>query len=263
MSCEIACEQWTQTHVDILKEWKAKCFVYLWLHDKSSYYYTCLENYLSYPIIIFSSISSATLLSSTNNIARYCVASLSLIVGIMTSILRQLRPGELLNIHLASTRRYHALIRQIDACLSLSPSMRPSPDAFIDKIGTEIDNLLANQVDPPERVILEFEKRYGSLDCMLYGEDIIELVQTEITNNKMFDKFKLEVYNRSSMENSFPNTAILLEHSRFQDPPSLRSSEDRRFYSIDSLDVLRVPDRRSMQSQLETIHSNISDTSKL
>ena len=180
---------WTQKHVDILREWKAKCFVYLWLHDKSTYYYTCLQNYLSYPVIIFSSVASFTLLSSTNIVARYVMGSLSLCSSIFTSILRHLKPGELLQKHMYFTRKYHSLIRTIDAILSLDPPMRPTPDIFIDKIGNEIDMILANQVDAPIAVIREFENKYGSLACILYGDDIIELIRSELATNKMFNKY--------------------------------------------------------------------------
>lgn len=186
---------WTKKHIDILKEWKAKCFVYLWLHDKSSYYYTCLQNYLSYPVIIFSSIASATLLSSTNIIARYCVGTLSLCSGILTSILRHLKPGELLQTHIYFTRKYHALIRNIDVCLSTTYVNRPNPDAFIEKIGSEIDVMLANQIDPPICVIRQFENKYGSLACILYGDDIIELIRAEIATNKMFHRYSVTIRN--------------------------------------------------------------------
>lgn len=260
---------WTKKHIDILKEWKARCFVYLWLHDKSSYYYTCVQNYLSYPVIIFSSIASATLLSSTNDIARYCVGGLSLISGILTGVMQHLKPGELLQAHMYSTRKYHALIRNIDACLSIAPSMRPIPDMFIEKIGAEIDVMLANQIDPPTPVITEFENKYGSLACILYGEDIIELISTEIATSKMFTKFKRHSTLQDDMLDTNTtyyisdrrNGSIDIRHLNSIDiqPPIRRFSNDSR----PSIEIRQSPDIKDTilfdtksDQQLEKITSN-------
>lgn len=181
---------WTEAHEEILKEWKAKCFVHLWLQDTSAYYYSKLYNYLSYPVIILSSISSAALFSTDNQIIKYFVGVMSLISGILTAVTRQMQPGELHQQHAMTTRRYSNLIRSIDLCLSLTVSMRPPAGNFVDKIGAEIDNLASNQVDPPIRVLKNFERKYGTIDRMLYGEDIIELMKIELQANKMFRKIK-------------------------------------------------------------------------
>lgn len=182
--------EWTEAHEDILKEWKAKCFVNLWLQEKSAYYYVRLYNLLSYPVIILTSISSAALFSSNNQVLKYIAGSMTLASGVLTAITRQLKPGELYQQHALTTRRYTNLLRSIDICLSLTISMRPSPAHFLDKIGLEIDNMASNQLDPPISVIQLFEKNYGPLDKMLYGEDIVELLKIELQANKMFRKVK-------------------------------------------------------------------------
>lgn len=181
---------WTQKHIDILKEWKAKVFVYLWLHDKSCYYYTCLQNWLSYPIIVISTIASATILSSDNVIARYSVGSLMLLSAMLTTISRQIRPGEMQQQHAILTRKYHHIINSIDACLSLTAAMRPPADVFIERIGTDIDAMYSMQIEPPQIIINKFERCYGPLDSMLYGNDIIELVKADIITNRLFSNIK-------------------------------------------------------------------------
>lgn len=182
--------EWTEAHEDILKEWKAKCFVNLWLQEKSSYYYVRLYNFLTYPIIFLTSTSSAALFSSNNLVLKYIAGVMTLTSGMLTAITRQLKPGELYQQHALTTRRYMNLLRNIDICLSLTIPMRLSPAHFIDKIGLEIDNLASNQLDPPISVIRRFEKKYGPLDKMLYGEDIVELLKIELHANKMFRKVK-------------------------------------------------------------------------
>lgn len=182
--------EWTEAHEDILKEWKAKCFVNLWLQDKSAYYYVRLYNFLSYPVIMLSSVSSAALFSSDNHTLKYIAGVMTLCSGVLTAVTRQLKPGEMYQQHALTTRRYNNLLRNIDICLSLTVTMRPSPAHFLDKIGLEIENLASNQLDPPLNVIRLFEHKYGPLDKMLYGEDIVELLRIELHANKMFRKVK-------------------------------------------------------------------------
>lgn len=192
--------QWTKEHVDILKEWKAKCFVNLWLQDASAYHYASINNWLSYPIIVISTASSATLFATDNVIVKYAVGILSLMSGIFASITRQMKPGEMHQQHTLTMRRYDSLIRHIDTCLSLTMDMRPHPTVFIEKIGVEIDNLMEAQLNPPARVLKSFERVYGPLDRMLYGEDIVELMRRDMQTSKMFRR----IQRNTALDSSVP-----------------------------------------------------------
>lgn len=183
-------QKWSSKHEEILKEWKAKCFVNFWLQDASSYYFAKMYNWLSYPVIIISSVSSAALFANETLYMKYAVGVLALISGILTAIARQMKPGETHQQHVLTTRRYHNLIRHIDTCLSLTQSMRPHPTIFIEKIGVEIDNLMDGQLDPPSNIIKDFEQEYGPIDRMLYGEDIVELMKMEMQTSKMFRRIR-------------------------------------------------------------------------
>jgi hypothetical protein len=202
--------QWTKEHENILKEWKAKAFAYLWLQTQSCYFYIKIYNWLAYIVIILSSFASATMLSLTDSstnvdctcnytafgvpiiIVQYVIGSFSLLSAILTSVIRQLKPGEMYQHHASTSKRYHNLIRSIDACLSLTPVLRPEPSHFIEKAGIELENLADNQIEPPLGIIKKFEKIYGPLDKILYGEDIIELwklgYQTEKAHRKIMKK---------------------------------------------------------------------------
>lgn len=181
---------WSEIHENILKEWKAKCFVNLWLQDASAYYYSKVYNWLSFPVIIISSVSSAALFSSENQIAKYFIGGMAMVAGILTSISRQTKPGELYQQHMLITRRYHNLIRSIDTCLSLPNSMRTEPMIFIEKIGSEIDILMDTQLDAPHHVIQSFERIYGPIERLLYGQDIVELLKLEIQTSTLFQTMK-------------------------------------------------------------------------
>jgi hypothetical protein len=188
-------DSWQPQHDKILVLWKSKAFVNLWLQNRSTYYYLYVYNFLSYLIIIISSVSSATLFSDPNlfggkRCINYIVGSLSIFSAICISILRQMKPAELHNIHAITTKKYHNIIRTIDACLSLPVRIRPPSIAFIEKIGRELENIESSQNEAPRHIIRRFEKAYGPIDRLLYGEDVLQLLQMEYKTKKMFNKLE-------------------------------------------------------------------------
>ena len=194
---------WTIAHENILKEWKAKAFAYLWLQLNSCYFYIRIYNWLAYSVIVLSSFASATMFSLNSQedchtpffginivIIQYVIGSISLLSAILTGLIRQLKPGEMYQQHASTAKKYHSLIRSIDACLSLTSNLRPDPVTFIEKAGIELDNLANNQIEPPLTVIRRFEKEYGTLEKILYGEDIVELWKLRYNTSKMERKMK-------------------------------------------------------------------------
>lgn len=179
---------WEATHESILKEWKAKCFVQMWLQIKSGYFYSKLHDILSYPIIILSSVCGATLFTTSIPAVKYLMGAFSITSGVLTAITRQVRPGELYQQYSQTAKRYQMLIRRIQTCLELPPEMRPPVEVFIDKIGTEIDALSATQLYPPSIILRMFERTYGYLDQLLFGEDIIELLSKDLKNRRLVKK---------------------------------------------------------------------------
>jgi hypothetical protein len=184
--------KWTKEHEDILRQWKARCFVSLWLQLASGYYYNKLYNWLSYPVIIMSSLSSAALFSSDDSIMKFLLGIITMSCGILTSVTRQLKPGELYQDHASISKRYLNLIRNIDMCLSTTLEMRPDPQVFLEKIGQEIDTLETTQLDPPLLIVRRFEKKYGPIHRVLYGDDIVELMKIEMEASTLYQKMRSE-----------------------------------------------------------------------
>ena len=196
--------EWTREHEEILKEWKAKAFAYLWLQNNSCYHYLRIQNWLAYTVIVLSSVSSATMFSVTPNtdgssnvigvipiyVIQYIIGSLSLLSAILTGVIRQLKPGEMYQQHASTAKKYHNLIRSIDACLSLTRILRPNPALFIERAGAELDTLANTQLEPPLFVIRRFESVYGPLERVLYGEDVVELWKLTYATNKLEQKMR-------------------------------------------------------------------------
>lgn len=180
--------RWTREYEKILKEWKARLFVSMWLQTSSSYFFMWINDILTYPVIVVSSVSSATLFSSSNNVARLIIAIFSIISVIITSMLIELRPGERQEQYMSTSRKYTTLIRNIDYCLAIPPHMREDPELFIDKVNIEMDNIIDQEDIAPIMVIRKFEKKFGNLDKLLYGEEIVDLIMEDIKTMKIANK---------------------------------------------------------------------------
>ena len=60
---------WTTEYEVILKDWKAKLFVNMWLNLKTGYYYKRINDCLTYPVIAISSFCSATIFASNFDVS--------------------------------------------------------------------------------------------------------------------------------------------------------------------------------------------------
>jgi hypothetical protein len=167
---------WNPDYEKILKDWKAQAFINMWLHSNSSYYYVKINDRLTYPVIIFSAVSGATLFATDNNISRLIIAILSLITVIISGLLIEVSPGQKSEQYMDIARRYTTLIRNIDYYLAIPIHMRENPIKFIKNINMEFDNIADIENIIPKNIINKFEKKYGNL----YGDEIIELLYEDI-----------------------------------------------------------------------------------
>lgn len=263
----LAISKWTQEHENILKEWKAKAFANLWLQTQSCYYYVHIYNWLAYLVIILSSFASATMFSlnpspddnckstfgASIDVIQYVVGTVSLLSAILTAIIRQLKPGEMYQQHATTAKRYHNIIRSIDACLSLAVEMRPDSISFIEKVGIELDNLANNQVDAPLRVIKKFEHTYGPLERILYGEDVVELWKIGYNTQKMekklkkFAPFTTDYRKRNSI--SLDGTVLAQQTTTLQSPASaIQRTLDGRFMPLIPPMFQRVSEQKDQRT---------------
>lgn len=178
-------------HEELLNKWKYKLFVQLWLQENSMHFYAQLNNWITYPIIVISSISSATLFSTNSVPIKYTVACMSLVTGILTAISRQMRPAELYQQHASATLRYMSLLRMIDTYLSLPQNLREEhPTVFMKRIETDIATLMETQINAPPIIKQKFEKKFGSIDRLVYGEEIMALLKQSLTVKRGIEKEK-------------------------------------------------------------------------
>ena len=173
-------QSWSTEHEKILKTYRARSFVNMWMQLRSGYYFIRLNDFLTYPIIFISSVSSAALFISNNNVIRLIIAILSTINVIITGLLIESSPGQKKEQHMACMKQYLSLIRTIDFCLNIPRNMRAPPITFLDRVNSQMDSIEYSEYVIPKHVVRNFEKKFGSLDKMFYGEEIANLIVEDI-----------------------------------------------------------------------------------
>ena len=175
---------WTNAYEKIVVEWRAKSFVNMWLQLKSGYYYERINDVLTYPMIILSSVSGATIFVSDNEYLRLVTACLSLITIIITGMLVEVRPGQKAESHYACMRAYTSLIRNMDYCISLPIELRPEPISYIDKVNNEMTHIADQDVIIPRNILTHFNKKFGDIDRIMYGSEIVDLLAEDLKHTK-------------------------------------------------------------------------------
>jgi len=187
-------DAWSEAHERILQDWKITAFIDMWLQQKSADFYRNTENMITFPVILLSSASGATLLSTTTYWTKYVVSFANVLVGLLIAFSKQMRCNELYQEHSSTGGRYEALIRAIDTCLDLPRHMRPNPDVLIEKLGCELDALSSSHLTHPYYVIKSFEKKYGPIHQLMFGEDIIQLLKKDVKTQKMVKNIKSKIF---------------------------------------------------------------------
>jgi hypothetical protein len=194
---------WLRTHSQLLKTWKGQAFVHLWTQAATMYVYRRIYTFLSFPILIFSSISG-TIVYATSPWIKYTISALSILTAILASLQRQIRPSERAQEHLAIVQKYTVLIRGINMTLNLPESERPDPSTFIHQIKLELDTLASNQPDPLDFVIQWFNRRFNvSFEKALYGDSLQEIIHKDM----MISYAEKETNDRTARAPRDPNSS--------------------------------------------------------
>jgi hypothetical protein len=202
-------DAWSGEHLALLTRWKSQAFVHMYLQDKSHYYYRMIYNFLTFPVILLSAVSSTTLFTSDSTAIKIFVAVVSITCACLAALQRQIRPAEFAAQHGNAAHRYQILIHRIEACMNMMPAMRPEVRKFVDKVHNEFQVLLGTQNDPPKYVIANFEKQYGRVEGILYGDEIADMITQSLRAQASYRRMEKELAGGSA---SRASAASLHQH---------------------------------------------------
>jgi hypothetical protein len=161
---------WDTNHEYLLHMWSEKAAGYRWLHMRSNEYFVRMNNMLSYPIIILSSMlgMGSFIINSAhpNNreiIVGYGIATLNLFVATLSSVQRFNKYAEKAEQHLNNTVLYSKLYRDIHMELSLERKDRKNATMFTNTMKDQYDKIINNNIIIPVHIITKFNHTFTKI----------------------------------------------------------------------------------------------------
>lgn len=171
---EIALEKagrWNENHDNLLQNWRKQASINLWLQLASNYYYTRLNDYLSYPAIIVSAATSIGVFGIDDNLGgKLAISVMALVTGILTAINKHCRAAEKGQEFALRAKDYYTFIREIDFILSTSRDERGDLGETLERVKNTYDRIVDMQLEPPIHVIRDYEKKFRPLENSLFSD---------------------------------------------------------------------------------------------
>jgi hypothetical protein len=157
---------WTQSLETLVAEWADKASCYRWMHDKSAARYGSSNLWLTFPVILLSTITGTAsfgingLLPDNSTSAKYAGAAIgivSLVTALIQTISNTLRYAQQSEGHRVAGIAWGKFQRFISIELSLHPDERMEAVNFLKMARIELDRLIEQSPAIPESVIRLFE----------------------------------------------------------------------------------------------------------
>lgn len=162
-------EQWVNEHEDILKEWTEKARFNAWMHNKTSAYYSHMNNKLTFPLIICSTLTASanfTLVGNSDKTFLYTtiipltIGVMSITSAVLSSLIKFLKSGELSEKHQEMFRKYNNFVRNVSLELSLPRAQRKIPYEICNMYRSDFERLNNDSPGIPQRIIKLFNQKF-------------------------------------------------------------------------------------------------------
>jgi hypothetical protein len=160
---------WTQSLEILVAEWADKANCYRWMHDKSAGKYHTSNLWLTFPVILLSTITGTAsfgingLLPDNGAYAKYAGAAIgvvSLMTALIQTISNTLRYAQQSEAHRVAGIAWGKFQRFISIELSLHPDERMDAINFLKMARIELDRLIEQSPTIPDSTIREFEVEF-------------------------------------------------------------------------------------------------------
>lgn len=154
---------------DLLDSWAENAASYKWMHIKAARYYDFINDIITIPVIMLSSLSAmgavfvisnneGETIDRANQIIEYIFAGANLIIATLSSVQKYKRFGEISEKHRVAAVEYSKFYREIKLELVLDPKARKYAIDYSKNIKMAYDKLLSSSPDIPEHISKGFEK---------------------------------------------------------------------------------------------------------
>lgn len=180
---------WQNDLEDLLSDLGEKCAGYSFLHSKAEGKYAKINNQLSIPVIVLSTLTGATSVGSAtmfgeNPYASIIIGLVSITTGIIQTISSYFKYAQRSESHRLTAISYKKLNQFLTIELSLPRNQRMPPKAMLKYVRTELTRLLETAPQIPDEIINLFKEKYknetASKPDETNGIEEIKVNRTEI-----------------------------------------------------------------------------------
>jgi hypothetical protein len=199
-------KEWKIEYENIVCSWRKLAAINMWLSLASKYMYERINNWLSYPSVVLSVITSIGIIgldTCNRNVASFIVSGFVLTAAILTTMNKHIGAAEKSHEFYVRSKEYYSIIREIDYLLALNKNDRPDVDDTMVRLNTNLGKIIDNQMDFPLRIVHQYEKKFRSLESSLMkdlegekkhgnidgieGKDLKEDVESKMSGESTFD----------------------------------------------------------------------------
>lgn len=161
---------WNKPQELLLDSWAENAASYKWMHIKAARYYNFMNDLITIPIIVLSSLSAMgavfvisnnedqTIHYQTNTIIEYIFAGANIIVATLSSIQKYKKFGEISERHRTSAVEYSKFYREIKLELVINPSDRKYAIEYSKNMKLAYDKLLSSSPEIPGHISKDLER---------------------------------------------------------------------------------------------------------
>ena len=160
-------DSWSKEQEQILKIWAEKAAGYRWLHEKAGRHYRRLNNNLTYPQIVLSTLAGVGgfgISSATDGYSMayygYIIAVVNIMTALLISLQKFMMAAEKSENHTAIGRQFASFYRNITLELSLNPRDRTNCLELCNSCKDRYDRLMNIAPSVPEKIINMFKKEF-------------------------------------------------------------------------------------------------------
>lgn len=249
---------WNKDQEKIAEDWCDIAMCYRWLHDSSDKIYTRLNNRMTIPVIILSTLSGTANFALQSFIgdnqehqkyASAAVGGVSIITGIIATLNNFLRYAQLQESHRVASIAWGKFQRMISIELSLHPDDRMDSLDFLKICRTEVDRLIEQSPPIPDKSLSEFKAKFGNIEG-IRKPDICDYLE--------------HTYVYSDLEGQLKGAASKFQMNLKNRPQLIKETINTTQQMKMQQDILRREQQSQSQSQSRVSAENIIiDTSNI
>ena len=183
---------WTQEQENLLAKWADYAACYRWLHDRTEKKFSILNNMITIPVIILSTVNGSASVGLNGLVgndpvavkyAQIGIGVLSLFTSILTTLGSFFRFAQNSEAHRSAAIGWSKFNRSISVELAQKPEDRLNSIDFINICRAELDRLIEQSPQIPDDILDKFDTEFEAQEDLAKPDICNNIEHTTVYNN--------------------------------------------------------------------------------